>query len=332
MTKLKYYYLEKEYGDKKAVRFEHGARPLITYKINCEDLAFPYYTLIWLMHDFLVNFYLKDTKGFENETQEFWEKADLSSFVRYEILVNRQNTEVGRKYARNLVSIYKKFASEGYNLAKPVPVTENSYGEIVALKGAKRIASLLAYGYKWIPVLEYNRKTLKKVKWKNRKTSCINHKQLIFNKMKNEAIIPSLIEKYNKYENENQKSKKTFVLNSLREIIKNFKREKKSRLLKRKQYKISKYLNQLDLLKEDVLNVVLFDEIEIIEWLYLRNIKANYFIYNEIMKNKINSINNIDIKASDIKTINSLKPTTEIWVSSKIDKNIFSELKNIKIF
>ncbi|HIA12486.1 MAG TPA: hypothetical protein EYN69_10515 [Flavobacteriales bacterium] len=321
MQELKYYYEEKGYGDKEAVRFEKGAVELCRYRMSCNDLTYPYTALTWLMIDFLKQYYLQDVEGFKNEADEFWAKADDSAFAHYELIVNRNKIEKARHYCRNVVAIYEKFASEGYNLAKPVPVTENSRGEIVALKGAKRIAALITYGFDWVPVLEFNRKTLARVPWKQRNTSCIDHCSLIFKKMGHIPYVKELEAQYEQQLRNETALKRLATIESLRELTDDRRRSKNSISLRRKREGILERVSDLALQEPAVYSVVIDSNLELIEWFYLRKLPAHLIICNETLSSKLETLEfdssisiSENIKPENILSCAQENESSELWI------------------
>lgn len=288
MQELKYYSEEKGYGDKEAVRFEKGAVELCLYRMNCEDLTYPYTALTWLMIDFLKEYYLKNTAGFESESDEFWEEADTSAFAQYELLVNSNGIDKARHYCRNIVSIYKKFAKEGYNLAKPVPVTRNRKDEIVALKGAKRIAALVTYGFDWVPVMEFDRRTLSRVPWRQRKISCVDHASLIFDKMSHIPYVQKLKEQY---QVQKQSVTNDNTVSVLRSLCSTFKRTDHVKLLLTKKQPILNLVSSMDLLRPPKISIVITDNVELLEWFYLRKINVHMIICNPELSSNLEPLN-----------------------------------------
>ncbi|MFC2087679.1 hypothetical protein ACFLSA_05930 [Bacteroidota bacterium] len=330
---IKQYYEVKEYGDKQAVRFEHNARPLLSYVMPCIELTFPYTTLTWIMHDFIVDYYLKNKEGFENDTDEFWDNAQNAPMYQYEVRVNHNTPEICKYYCKNVVDIYKRIEKEGFNLAKPIPVTENRKGEIVAVKGAKRIAALMAHGIDWVPVLEYDNNTLTKIKGSQKLTSCIDHAELIFSNLIDLPYVSELQKKYQNSEVFKPLSIKKQVNEKLDKLLMKWRREKHYKRLLTKGAEIYKLIESVNNIHYGTIGIIIENEIEIVRWLYNRNVKTRFFISNNEILRDIKSfkldeqIDLIDISEEKVVYANEMK-CAEIWHSKNISSGI--RIENIE--
>ncbi|MBN2562040.1 MAG: hypothetical protein JXQ75_14030 [Phycisphaerae bacterium] len=275
---IAYFYQEKPYGDPVARRFEEGARQIVRYRMPCVELTYPYTPLTWLMVDFLTGYYLNDVEGCDQDSDAFWARAESAPLYQYEIIVNRSSAERSRAVLRNVVAIYKAITSRGFNLAKPVPVTENSLGEIVPLKGAKRIAALLTLGVDWVHVLEYDRNTLARLKPGQEKTSCINHTEIIFSALADLPAVKVLMTRYNQYSRWEDSSGRKRVLALLRDLIREDRREHNHSMLMRSDSPVVPIGSSLDRVSSRSIALLIENEVELIEWSYLRRLCTKFIV------------------------------------------------------
>jgi hypothetical protein len=189
---IKYYSEEQPDWDKTAVRFETNARPIARYAMPCVALTLPYTPLTWLMVNFLQNHALADPQGLAADRQSFWKLAERCAMFQYERIINNSTVDRSRTFLRNMSTIRELIVTNGFNLAKPVPVTENPRGEIVPLKGAKRIAALITLGVETVPVREYDFSTLNNLPSDQSLTGCVDHAELIFGNLADLPEVSSL--------------------------------------------------------------------------------------------------------------------------------------------
>ncbi len=278
MATIRYFKRAEGYGDKNARRFEKDARSIATYTYPCDELTYPYTPLTFLMIDFIERYYLADRRGFETDDSRFWRNAERSAFFQYELLVNRNTVPVAAQYCKNLISVYRRIQNEGYNLAKPVPVTLSQKGHIVPLKGAKRIASLLSMGIETVLVEEFDRHTLSSVPLLQRRTGCVNHSALIFKKLKGHPTVEKLRIDYESRHHEPRRLARREALRVLEKQIRTLSRKKQQKKVAVPESKLTELVSCLDPVHLQPIAVVLSFEIEIIEWLYRRRVPCTFFL------------------------------------------------------
>ena len=289
MPNINYYFEEKPYWDKEATRFEENGKKVARYRMPCVALTIPYTPLTWLMANFIHSYYLSDKGSLEGgrggiwkkkrESTIFWKRAFHSGIYQYELRINSSPDRKVKKVLENVIEIYRKISQKGFNTAKPVPVTENIRGEIVPLKGAKRIASLLALGVEWVPVLEYDRTTLQQIPPEQNETACINHSELIFGQLTDLAEVQSLKLTYD-YWNTFSNSFGWFTgRGALTDLVIREGRENHHNELLQGKGTLTKYVDTLDLVSPPLIAMVLGSEVEFVLWLLKRAIQSIFIIF-----------------------------------------------------
>lgn len=335
MTRISYYSEEKPYWDTKARRFEKGAKPVARYRMPCVALTFPYTPLTWLMANFISSFYLSDRENWDGgnggfwrkkkSADTFWKRAFYSGIYQYEMRVNKSSNRKTKGVLANIIEIYRMIAQEGFNTAKLVPVTENIKGEIVPLKGAKRIASLIALGEEWVPVLEYDRTTLSQIPSEQVETGCINHSELIFGQLGDLAEVQSLKMAYSYMAQMSRCCGVTCGRASLRRlVIKEGRMEQYERLI-HGNIPLTRYVDELELVAPPSVAVVIGHEIEYVLWLLKRTIRCAIIVTDVNMAGKVERITRgtnetklySAISSEELDAIVEKEDCKEIWCSPK---------------
>jgi len=284
MASIHYYSEEKPYWDKQARRFEEGAKKVARYRMPCVALTVPYTPLTWLMANFIHSYYLSDMEGFEGKAGRFWKKkldsnvfwkrTVHSGIYQYELRINSSPEKKIKRVLENVIEIYKSISKKGFNTAKPVPVTENIRGEIVPLKGAKRIAALLALGVEWVPVLEYDQTTLGQIPPEQKETACVDHSNLIFDKMSDLPEVQSLRLQYEYLARLSDSYGWMKGMASLRHLVGERGRSEFYNKLLGGSVPLTKYVSELDVVSPPMASVVIGPEVEIVLWLLKRAIRC----------------------------------------------------------
>ncbi|QFY88687.1 hypothetical protein D5125_03880 [Magnetovirga frankeli] len=267
---IDYYYQERGYGDPNARRFEEGARRIAFYNYPCVALTYPYTPLTWLMVEFIAHYYLADPVGFETADEAFWKRAESSSLYQYEQRVNRSAGDYCRRIAANVVEIYRRIIGDGFNLAKPVPVAENPDGVIVPLKGAKRIAALIALGVETVPVAEFATDTLSSISEKQSRTSCVDHATLIFDRLGELPAVRALETQYRFALDEAADARRGRLLGELEKVMKEFGRSSAYRSLVEREVPFSNEASRSGPVRLRTSDLIIEREVEAIVWLIRR--------------------------------------------------------------
>jgi hypothetical protein len=289
MENLKYFHEERELWDK-AVRFEEKGKRLNRYWLPTIELTLPYTPLTWLMVHFINHYYLNDIEGFEEDSPAFWERVKRSGIYQYEVKINQNTHEYRVRILKNIVTIYQEIKEHGFNLAKPVPVTENNLGEIVPLKGAKRIAALLVMGIEKVPVMEYDRSTLINIRPKYEEIACINHSDLIFNNLTGDPGIRALELTYSYWHCLFQDSSRKKCLDEIRAIKREMKRQSFYKKLLKKPLACIPHIKEATSAATPALFFVIGNEIELIEWLFLRRINCVVMVVDPAISRCLRSL------------------------------------------
>lgn len=269
-AEIDYYYQERGYGDPNARRFEEGARGIALYNYPCVALTYPYTPLTWLMVEFITHYYLADPDGFEAADEAFWKRAESSSLYQYEQRVNRSGGDYCRRIASKVVEIYRQIIGDGFNLAKPVPVAENPDGVIVPLKGAKRIAALIALGVEMVPVAEFATDTLSSISEKQSRTTCIDHSTLIFDRLGELPAVRALETQYRFALDEVPGAHRGRLLGELEKVMEAFGRSSAYRSLVEREVPFSNEALRSGPLRLRTTDLIIGREVEAIVWLVRR--------------------------------------------------------------
>ncbi len=345
---LKTYYEEKAHWDKLTTRYDENADVIATYRYPCEELTFPYTALIWIMVDFYKEYYLKDVEGFEaprfsSASRAFWKRAKQSPMYQYEKRNSTSLRQTPKSICRNLINIYKEIEEKGYNLAKPVPIAENFMGDMVTLKGAKRIAVLLAFGEKWISVKETDRNTLENIKDEEQKEMlCRNHTRTIFNSMGDMPYVKELMSIYDQHAQSEEILTFKATLDHLISLVEELDRQEGAAILKTIDNYLKPLINSMDIMNPQKCGIVIKSEVEIIEYLYRRRMDIMYIIINDsqvdrLQKDYAGSPLQISKARSKEDIISIAKSTgiSEIWIEAGLKEQLAieeGELLKVKTF
>ncbi len=327
-NKLNYFYKELPYGDPNAARFEEGATNIAYYQMPCIELTYPYTVLTWIMVDFLTAYYLSDKDGYEANSSLFWQRAKTSALYQYEIRVNNSSQEYAQLICHNIIKTYKSIEKNGYNLAKPVPIAENPQQEMVAVKGAKRIAVLLSFGFDWVTVLEYDPNTFVKIAPEQDKITCVNHAKLIFKHLGDIPSVKVIKSRYKMYKHWKSNSGKEIILKKIQAIASKNDFLKNTLDIHIKYPNIISLVNELDPLTPNRVALIINQEIDLIIWLYRRNLCHIFIISEESLYAHLKELNNFtEIKFIKKNTIGLddmclANKIQEIWHPQQLSINI----------
>lgn len=335
MSAINYYNRELPDWDKNILRYEEGGTEVVRYRMPCISLTTPYTALTWLMYNYMKDIYLADPQGYDEETVSFlgrllhrgpfWDKVRSTGMYQYESIVNTSSSKRKYQILSNIVSIYRKIETDGFNIAKPIPVTENSRGEIVPLKGAKRIAALLALGVEWVPVVEYDRRTLENVPPEQQETSCIDHAELIFTRMGHMPEVQALKSQYDNlpvFLGEHYNYDKAAELKKLTAARGRF--NEYERLLEG-NCPLTSTVRDMDIFSPPTAAVVISDEIEIFAWLMTRNLNQILITTDQDLVDQISGIDGVENGAvffadsvEDARAVIEKTGCSELWAASSV--------------
>lgn len=125
-------------------------KPIRLFDMGAYDLIFPYQGHILLIYHFLEEWKNDPSVLNRLDKQPFYR---LIRDVKYPKRKNKD--EAAADFMKSILSIYKSIKTHGFSLKKRVPVATNPEGVVVPLKGARRVAALMALGTMRVPVAEY---------------------------------------------------------------------------------------------------------------------------------------------------------------------------------
>lgn len=129
-------------------------QPLRHFEMNVLDLIWPYHLHPYLLFLFL-EFYHSHESLFKKSRKRFFKLAKNEPYFQFGLRIKPKNRNATIEFLSGFIELYETIQQHGFSLEKRVPVAVNPKGEIVPLKGAKRIAICLAEREYTVPVSEY---------------------------------------------------------------------------------------------------------------------------------------------------------------------------------